>query len=81
MLTELDQNTLANMTAALEAVCRKIPADKDTHELRKQVGDAMIEAANSGRRTFIDLQMAGHEALQKAFQPRRFNWLSRLFAR
>ena len=29
MLTEFDQNTIANMTAALEYVCKRIPADKD----------------------------------------------------
>jgi hypothetical protein len=33
MLTEFDQNTIANMTAALDYVCKKIPADKDSNEL------------------------------------------------
>jgi hypothetical protein len=36
MLTEFDQNTIANMTAALVYVCKKIPADRDSSELRKQ---------------------------------------------
>lgn len=29
MLTKMDQNTIAKMTAALEYVCKKIPPDKD----------------------------------------------------
>ena len=37
MLTEFDQTTIANMTAALDFVCKKIPADKDSNELRKRV--------------------------------------------
>jgi hypothetical protein len=75
MLTEFDQNTLANMTAALETVCRKIPADKDSHDLRKQVGNAMIEAAKSGNRNFADLQVAGHEALEQLLRPPKSGWL------
>jgi hypothetical protein len=75
MLTEFDHNTIANMTAALEAVCRKIPADKDNHKLRKQVGNAMIAAANSGTRSFVDLQTAGQEMLDKLLEPERSNWL------
>jgi len=73
MPTEFDQNTIANMTAALEAVCRKIPADQDSHELRKQVGNAMIEAAKNGTRTFVDLQTIGLEAVERILQPQKSN--------
>jgi hypothetical protein len=48
MLTEFDQNTIANMTAALEYVCKRIPADKDSQELRKFISAAMIACASSG---------------------------------
>ena len=75
MLTEFDQNTLANMTAALETVCRKIPAEKDSHDLRKQVGDAMIHAAKSGSRSFTELQTAGQEALERLLQPAKSGWI------
>ena len=37
MLTEFHQNTIANMTAALDYVCKAIPADKDNTELRKRM--------------------------------------------
>jgi hypothetical protein len=43
MLIEFDQSTLANMTAALEKVCSKLPAERDSHETRKRIADAMIE--------------------------------------
>jgi len=42
MLTEFDQTTIANMTAALDYVCKKIPADKDSNELRKRIGDVGV---------------------------------------
>lgn len=79
MLTEFDQNTLANMTAALESVCLKIPSGKDTHELRKQLGDAMIRSANTGKRTFAELQIAGLTALEEILRPPKSSWLGRLF--
>jgi hypothetical protein len=81
MLTEFDQNTIANMTAALEYVCKRIPPEKDTSDLRKQIGTAMIECANEGRRTLIDFQNAGSAVLAKLLRPPRFNWLGlgRLF--
>jgi hypothetical protein len=79
MLTGFDQNTIANMTAALENVCRKIPADKDSHALRKGVADAMIVCANNGTRSFVDFQDAGSKALDELMSPSGTNWLGRLF--
>jgi hypothetical protein len=34
MLIDFDQSTLAYMTAALECVCKKIPPEKDSAQLR-----------------------------------------------
>jgi len=65
MLIELDQNTLANMTAALEWVCKKLPAAKDTHEARKQIADAMIDSARRGRHTYPDFEEAGQRVLRE----------------
>ena len=62
MLAEFDQNTLANITAALDSICKKIPADKDSHAVSKRIGDAIIKSANAGRRTFVDFQNAGLRA-------------------
>jgi hypothetical protein len=59
MLIEYDQSTLANMTAALDSVCKKIPLGRDTPELRRQIADAMLEAAKIGRRNFVDFRSAG----------------------
>jgi hypothetical protein len=74
MLIEFDQNTLANMTAALEFVCRKIPADKDTPEIRKQIANEMIACAKLGRRTYVDLQIAGERRLTEITRPQRPRW-------
>ncbi len=78
MLTEFDQSTMANMTAALEAVCKKIPAESDGHAVRKQLADAMIESANNGRRSFVDFQNAGTATLETILRPATsngFGWL------
>ena len=64
MLIEFDQNTIANMTAALDYVCKKIPADRDSNELRKRIADELIQCAQSGKRTVIDLQNAGLNVLE-----------------
>jgi len=74
MLTEFDQNTIANMTAALDYVCKKIPADRDSTELRKQIANELIQCAQSGKRTVIDLQNAGLKILKATAKPKGFNW-------
>ena len=75
MLIEFDQNTLANMTAALEAVCKKLPANEDNHDNRKSIADAMIASARSGKRTYLDLKDAGAAALKQIMRPSKFGWL------
>jgi hypothetical protein len=74
MLIEFDQNTIANMTAALEWVCKKLPPDKDTREARKQIADATIESARKGRRTYFDFHDAGSKVLKSIVEPPRFSW-------
>ena len=74
MLTEFDQNTIANTTAALDYVCKKIPADRDSTELRKRIADELVQCAQSGKRTVIDLQDAGLKILKSTAKPTGFNW-------
>ncbi len=75
MLTEFDQSTVANMTAALEYVCRRISPEKDSRELRKRIADAIIKCGSAGKRTFVDFQDAGIKVLDEIVKPHRFNWL------
>ena len=63
MLIDLDQSTLAYMTAALESVCKKIPPEKDSTELRKKIADALVASANAYRRTLADFEEAGMRVL------------------
>jgi len=74
MLIELDQNTVANMTAALEHICKGLPVEKDNHETRKRIADAMIESAKAGKRSYFDLKDAGSKVLAEMTRPPRFNW-------
>ena len=59
MLIEYDQSTMANMTAALDSVCKHIPLGRDTSEVRKRIADAMVESARAGRKNFVDFRAAG----------------------
>jgi hypothetical protein len=65
MLGEFDQTTMANMTAALEHACDKLPPGKDTHENRKRIADAMIAYARSGSRTLSDFESLGSKTLEE----------------
>lgn len=81
MLTEFDQNTMANMTAALEYVCKRIPKEQDGHVIRKRIADAMVDCAKSGIRSYVDLQNAGIAVLDEALRPPGLSQLwSRLLA-
>jgi hypothetical protein len=74
MLIEFDQSTMANMTAALDHVCKKIPPDKDSHETRKHIANAMVACAKAGRRFLQDFQTTGLKALAEINRPERFYW-------
>ena len=75
MLIDFDQNTLANMTAALEYVCKKIPGDKDLQELRKKIASAIAACATSGKRKLIDFQDAGFKVLKESTQRPKSRWM------
>jgi cytosine/adenosine deaminase-related metal-dependent hydrolase len=73
-MLEFDQSTLANMTAALEWVCKKIPSGQDTPEVRKQIADSLIACAKSGRRTYVDFQDVGAKRLVEITKQSRSRW-------
>jgi hypothetical protein len=62
------------MTAALEHVCKKIPSDRDTHELRKQIADEIIACARAGSRTLIDFKDAGSRIVEELTHPAQSWW-------
>jgi hypothetical protein len=82
MLTEFDQSTIANMTAALDYVCKKIPTSTDSAQLRKRIADEIIHCARSGKRNLVDLQEAGLSVLKATAKSDGANWfgLGRLFS-
>jgi ketopantoate reductase len=77
MLNDFDQSTIANMTAALDFVCKKIAADKDSNELRKRIADELMRCARVGKHTLIDLEQAGMKILEKATKSARPVWFRR----
>jgi hypothetical protein len=76
-MLSLDQSTIANMTAALDFVCKKIPADRDSNELRKKIADELLRCARNGKLTLIELQQAGMKIVEERGKPAkssRFGW-------
>ena len=62
-MLEFDNSTLANMTAALDHGCKMLSGDFDTSENRKRVGDAIVTAAKSQKRSLVQLsEVAEQEA-------------------
>ena len=74
MIAEFDQNTIANMTAALDYVCKKIPPERDSADLRKRIGNEIIRCAQSGKRNGLELQQAGFGVLQAETKAKRGTW-------
>jgi ketopantoate reductase len=74
MLSDFDQSTIANMTAALDFVCKKIRADRDSNELRKRIADELMRCARMGGRTLIDLEQAGMKILKETTNPTKPIW-------
>jgi hypothetical protein len=62
-MLEFVQTTIANMTA-LVIVCKKIPSEKDSREIRERIAEAMIAYARSGKRTLGDFENTGPEILR-----------------
>jgi hypothetical protein len=77
MLTEFDPGTIANITAALDFVCRKIPDNRDTTDLRKLIADELVRCALAGRITLVELQQAGINILQETDRPTKSRWFGR----
>jgi hypothetical protein len=62
-MLEFDSSTLANMTAALDHGCKMLSGDLDTSENRKRIGDAIVAAAKSQKRTLVQFsEVAEHAA-------------------
>jgi hypothetical protein len=74
MILNLDQSTVANMTAALEYVCKQIPPESDSHETRKAIADAMLVSANAGTRSLIQFQEIGLAKLDEITRPKKRIW-------
>ena len=60
-MLEFDNSTLANMTAALDHGCKMLSGDIDTSENRKRIGDAIIGAAKSHKRTLVQLSAVAEQ--------------------
>ncbi|MBR1144723.1 hypothetical protein [Bradyrhizobium sp. AUGA SZCCT0431] len=63
-MLEFDDNTQANMMTALNLGCKHLSGNFDTAQNRTRIGDAIVDAARSGKRTlaqFIDVAL--HEVV------------------
>ena len=74
MLIEFDQNTIANMTAALDYVSKTIPADRDsTEHVESELQTNSFRVRSSGEtHVLIDLQNAGLKIIKATAKPTGF---------
>jgi hypothetical protein len=77
-LLDLDQTTLANMTAALDYVYRKLPQDRDLPAIRKYIADEIIVAAHKGQTSLGDLSSVGLGVVNSYLFPPGRSWLRAL---
>jgi hypothetical protein len=77
-LLDFDQTTLANMTAALEYVCQKLPPDRDNPAVRRHIADQIIAAAKQGKTSLGDLTGAGLKVVNDFVFPPGRSWLKSL---
>jgi hypothetical protein len=77
-LLHFDQSTLANMTAALEYVCRKLPTDRDNPAIRKYIAEEILAVANKGQTSLADLTAAGLKIVNSYLFPPGRSWLRAL---
>jgi hypothetical protein len=66
MMMSCDRNQLSAMTVALETVCKRIPPDYDTDELRRSIADAMIASARGFQPSRLDFEKAGMSVLSQS---------------
>jgi hypothetical protein len=77
-MLQFDHYTLANMTAALEYVCRKLPLDKDNPAIRKYIADEITKAAHKGHVSQADLTGVGLKVVNLYLFPPGRSWLRAL---
>jgi hypothetical protein len=66
MIMSCDRNHLLAMTVALERVCKRIPPDYDTNELRKSIAEGMVASARASQRSRFDFERAGMSVLSQS---------------
>jgi hypothetical protein len=77
-LLNLDQTTLANMTAALAYACRKLPPDRDNQAIRKHIASEISSMAHNGQTSLGDLTNAGLRVANDYLFPPSRPWLRAL---
>ncbi|MBR1153627.1 hypothetical protein [Bradyrhizobium sp. JYMT SZCCT0428] len=74
----LDQTTVANMAAALDYVCRKLPPERDNPAVRTHIADEIVVAANNGQTSLGDLTDIGLKVVNDFVFPPGRSWLKAL---
>lgn len=74
-LLKFDQTGLANMTAALEYVCRKLPPDRDNDAIRQYIAEEIAAASSRGRTSLGDLTNIGLKVVNNYLFPPSRSWL------
>lgn len=76
-MLKFDQNTIANMTAALDYAYKKIPLGTDNQTIRKQIANAITRSAEEGNISLSQLKDAGLLVINEVLFPSKRSWSSR----
>jgi hypothetical protein len=66
------------MTAALEYVCRKLPAERDNPVIRKYIAEEIVVASSKGQTALGDLTSVGLKVVNGYLFPPGRSWLRAL---
>ena len=77
-MLKFDQTTLANMAAALDYACRKLPRDRDIPAIREYIAGEIVAAANKGTTSLSELSNVALHAVNSYLFPPARSWLKAL---
>jgi hypothetical protein len=76
-MLKFDQNTIANMTAALDYAYKKIPLGMDNPPFRKRIADAVTRSAEEGQGSLSQLKDAGLVVINEILFQSKRSWLTK----
>jgi hypothetical protein len=66
-----DETTLANLNAALDQACTRLPPELDTYPARKRIANKLVDSVQKGDASLDRLTVIGRVAAEKVLSSTR----------